>query len=708
MAADLIDIGLRLQCTNPRCTCQRGGHNGHLVCHCLAHDDEHPSLSLTQGKDKVLWNCLAGCSQDEVTAALKERGIIGGSNNKSGNITVGRQGHKVTNPQSSTAGLSTDALAKRKNLPLDWLKQWGVCDLVRDRVTQVVIPYSDEGSNTVAVRYRICLDASGPRFTWRKGDRPCLYGRNKLKAIRDHGWVLLVEGESDTWSGWYYNVPILGIPGKTNWRSEWAKNLAGLDVFLWVEPDADDLIARVGAAIPSLKVLYAPEGIKDISEMHLQGLDVAQKIEALKAGAVPAQEILRLQAKQRAAELRERAASVVTSPDPLEVVKDVIRASGYGGDLGNVLVVYLAATSRLLAMRPGTMPVHLILLGPPSAGKSYTVQAVLDLVPEEAKHVIDAGSPRTLIYDDAPLEHRVLVFGEADSLPAGEDNPAASAVRNLAQDNYLHYAVTVRNPGSGDFAVRRIGKPGPTMLITTAVKPLGGQLMTRLFTLDVTGDADQVRAALTTQAGLEVSGATPPDETLIAFQAYLQCLAPWDVVVPYAPILAEGIGQTTAAPRVQRDFQRLLSLIKAVAVLRHQRRAWDDHARLVATLEDYRTVYQLVADIYETSVTGVSDGVTNLVTKVGELRQANKDLRVTYSVLERELKVDRSLIRRRANTAVRNGWLINQETRKSYQADLILGEPIPEKRGLPDPDRVCDPVTKLTDGDITPLIEVEL
>jgi hypothetical protein len=159
---------------------------------------------------------------------------------------------------------------------------------------------------------------------------------------------------------------------------------------------------------------------------------------------------------------------------------------------------------------------------------------------------------------------------------------------------------------------------------------------------------------------------------------------------------------------VQRDFQRLLSLIKAVAVLRHQRRAWDDHARLVATLEDYRTVYQLVADIYETSVTGVSDGVTNLVTKVGELRQANKDLRVTYSVLERELKVDRSLIRRRANTAVRNGWLINQETRKSYQADLILGEPIPEKRGLPDPDRVCDPVTKLTDGDITPLIEVEL
>jgi hypothetical protein len=511
--------------------------------------------------------------------------------------------------------------------------------------------------------------------------------------------VLLVEGESDTWTGWHHNIPVLGLPGKTNWKSDWSEHLDGLDIYLWVEPDADDLIARVGADIPGLMVVRAPEGIKDVSEAHLQGMDVAQQVEALKAEGIPIQEILRRQAGQQAAELHERAASILASTDPVEVIKGAIRTNGYGGDLGNPLVVYLAATSRLLAMRQGTMPVHLILLGPPSAGKSYSLKVVLGLLPEEVKHELDAASPRVLIYDNEPLQHRVLVYGEADSLPAGEDNPAASAVRNLAQDNYLHYMVTVPDPETGGFTVRNIEKPGPTVLITTSVKPLGGQLMTRLFTLDVSGDADQVKAALNMQASLETDGAGPVDDALIDFQAYLQALAPWEVVVPFAPKLAEGIGQSTAATRVLRDFQRLLSLIKAAAVLRHQHRVRDNRGRLVATVDDYRTVYELVADIYSASVTGLSEGVTNLVTKVEELRNENGDRRITYAVLEWELGVDRSLIRRRTRTAVRNGWLVNQETRKNYQADLIPGEPMPEKRGLPHPDTVCDPVTSFTDGD---------
>jgi hypothetical protein len=273
------------------------------------------------------------------------------------------------------------------------LSEWGVCDRRRDHVTRVAIPYLDEDGNTVAVRYRLSLDADGLRFTWRKGDHPCLYGLNRLKAIREHGWVLLVEGESDTWTAWYRNVPVLGLPGKTNWRSQWAELLTGLDVYLWVEPEADDIIARVGADIPGLKVIYAPEGIKDISEAHLQGFDMAQKIKALKGAAVPAQDIMRLQADQRASELLERVASVLSLSDPLEVVKHAIRTSGYGGDLDNALVVYLAATSRLLGMRQGTMPVHLLLLGPPSTGKSYTLKVILGLLPEEAKHEIDASSP---------------------------------------------------------------------------------------------------------------------------------------------------------------------------------------------------------------------------------------------------------------------------------------------------------------------------
>src|SRR5262249_2835128 len=192
--------------------------------------------------------------------------------------------------------------------------------------------------------------------------------------------------------------------------------------------------------------------------------------------------------------------------------------------------------------------------------------------PPEGHHAIDAGSPRVLIYDDADLRHRVLVFGEADSLPAGEDNPAASAIRALLQEHVLRYKVAVRHPETGDYVVREVQKAGPTVLVTTAGRRFGDQLDSRLFSLEVPDDPAQIRAVLAAQANQEVTPAKPPNRALVAFQGYLQATAPWDVRVPFAPVLSDLIGQRATAPRIARDFSRLLSLFKAVAVLRHPHR----------------------------------------------------------------------------------------------------------------------------------------
>lgn len=45
------------------------GGNRYIAC-CPAHDDRNPSLSITQGKDKLLVHCFAGCTQAEVIDAL--------------------------------------------------------------------------------------------------------------------------------------------------------------------------------------------------------------------------------------------------------------------------------------------------------------------------------------------------------------------------------------------------------------------------------------------------------------------------------------------------------------------------------------------------------------------------------------------------------------------------------------------------------------
>jgi hypothetical protein len=686
-----------LRCSDPRCECHNDRWNRRKL-HCPAHDDARPSLSLTETGNTVLLHCWAGCSQDAIIAALRRRGLWGETHRAVRNEPANRP---------PPAGLTLAQLAQAKKLPIETLRDWGVADQTYNGAPAVRIPYVNDTGNLTAVRYRLSLKTE-PRFVWRKGDRVSLYG--DLRHARRAGWALVVEGESDCWTCWVHVLPAVGMPGKSTWRGDWAKLFAGLDVYLWCEPDAwPALPLEIGRDIPALRVIRAPAECKDLSEAHIAGLDVAALVEDLRTRALPVSQIFHDQLQAELAELAERAAPVFAARDPLELTEAAIRGQGYGGDVQQALIVYLAATSRVLALRPGGMAVHTILLGPPSGGKSFTVSTVLRLLPEGAYRVIDSGSPRALIYDDADLQHRLLVFGEADSLPSGEDNPASSAVRGLLQDGRLHYMVTVRDPGTGDFTLREIDKPGPTVLITTAVRPLGAQLMTRLFSLEVADDASQVAAALRTQAAVELHGASAPDAALVAFQAYLQARAPWDVVVPFADRLAEAIARTACAPRILRDFARLLSLVKSVAVLRHHRREVDGDGRLIADLADYRTVRALVGPMYEASISdGAGNKVRTVVDAVSDLHRARRTGElVTLTKVSEATGLSKPAASRRIKTALAQGWLINAETRSGRPWALEPGEPMPETAGLPDLDEGsdCNAVTGLTGGNAFPPTE---
>jgi hypothetical protein len=52
---------------------RKSGNN--WICHCPAHDDSRPSLSLTEENGKVLFICRAGCSQEAVLEELRARDL---------------------------------------------------------------------------------------------------------------------------------------------------------------------------------------------------------------------------------------------------------------------------------------------------------------------------------------------------------------------------------------------------------------------------------------------------------------------------------------------------------------------------------------------------------------------------------------------------------------------------------------------------------
>ncbi len=51
---------------------------GWWSCHCPAHDDRTPSLSLRDGDCGIIVKCWAGCDFRDVLAELRRRGLIEG------------------------------------------------------------------------------------------------------------------------------------------------------------------------------------------------------------------------------------------------------------------------------------------------------------------------------------------------------------------------------------------------------------------------------------------------------------------------------------------------------------------------------------------------------------------------------------------------------------------------------------------------------
>jgi len=249
-------------------------------------------------------------------------------------------------------------------------------------VTHIEMPYLGvDGSPTGSTRRRHAMtEADGKRFSWKKGSTVLLYGMQKLEEIHRSGWVLLVEGETDTLTGWQAGIPTLGIPGKATWKSEWVELLHGLEVVLWVEPDAESLVSDVMKAIPDLKVIQAVPPIKDINQALTLGMDVAQVLKEARDCSVVEIDFL----QQLDQELLEKARAILESRDPLERVREAISTGGYGGDISKPLIVYLALTSRLIKMGRGAMPVHMLLSGESSAGKSFISVRVHIFTPTRA------------------------------------------------------------------------------------------------------------------------------------------------------------------------------------------------------------------------------------------------------------------------------------------------------------------------------------
>src|SRR5215208_4504462 len=692
MLADFEDVLDRLDVAS------RNGEKA--MSFCPAHDDRNnPSLSMKAENGRLLLHCFAGCKPEDIVSkvgiGMQELFAEGGGGSSIPLNTPARLHATGENPHSNGQnerarreartehGCTLKDYSEVKKLPEGFLRGLGLRDVTYFEKPAIRIPYPDEEGQESAVRFRVSLDGT-EKFRWRSGDKPSPYGLKLLEEARKAGLLVLVEGESDCHTLWFHEIPALGIPGASNWKEEWASHLDGIEkVYAVIEPDqgGDTLRDKLSGCEAIRERLHLLELVehKDPSALNLTDPDMfRERFAVALERAKPWVELEREQAEATSHEAWEQCSELAKASNILERFAAELAQSGVAGEVRTAKLLYLAVTSRLLEK-----PVSIALKGPSSGGKSYLTEQVLRFFPQSAFYSLTAMSEKALAYSEEPLSHRILVIFEAAGMTG---DFATYLIRSLLSEGCIRYEL-VEKTAEG-LRPRLIERQGPTgLLITTTAVKLHPENETRLLSLTVTDTQEQTRAVMAALAE-EPGEARPNFEPWHALQVWLE-RAEHRVSVPYARILADLT--PPVAVRLRRDFEALLNLIRAHALLHQASRDRDAKGRIVATIEeDYTVVRELVADLVSEGIeVTVPETVRETVEAVRRLREASSGEPVTVAELARELKLDRSAISRRVRNAKDRDYLRDLEENVRKPSRLVLGDDLPDDlQILPKPEDV--------------------
>lgn len=204
---------------------------------CPFHDDKNNSFSVDLKTG--CWKCHAEDRGGNFTSFYAE---LNGIDTKEAYKAILKKygaykAEEDKKPEGSLLSYSVAQYVLEKRLPEEFLKEQCCLQTKKDKqgIQYLYIPYFNENSDEVTYRKRY----GGKQFRWKYGAGKdiCMYGEWKLEQIRTAGYVVLVEGESDSQSMWYMGISTLGIPGASMMRKEWATTLQDLKVYIHVEPD---------------------------------------------------------------------------------------------------------------------------------------------------------------------------------------------------------------------------------------------------------------------------------------------------------------------------------------------------------------------------------------------------------------------------------------------------------------------------------------
>ena len=242
--------------------------------------------------------------------------------------------------------------------------------------------------------------------------------------------------------------------------------------------------------------------------------------------------------------------------------------------------------------------------------------------PEDVVHYSRVSAHALAYAEKTAYKHKLLVMEER---VGGE--AADYYIRIMQSGHVIRQSVTIKDPNTGKMVAQDVEVEGPIAYIeTTTASVLNAENTSRCF--EVYLDESEEQTARIHQRQREAKGMlrlrTTDRQRLIERHHNAQrMLEKMPVVIPYAGHLTFP----TKWLRTRRDNERFLSLIEASAFLHQYQRprkiardsSGEEIAYIEATLEDYRTAYELAQTVLKASLHELSPVARELLDKISHL-----------------------------------------------------------------------------------------
>ncbi len=334
----------------------------------------------------------------------------------------------------------------------------------------------------------------------------------------------------------------------------------------------------------------------------------AAKIEEDLNSLIPTLETLLSEGKGKASEPkgpppmteseRTEALRLLRSKNLLRRLSADLETVGYVGEDRNKQLAYLIATSRKL-----DKPLSAIIRSESGAGKSFLMECVAELMPEEEVQYFSRLTPQSLYYmGENELVHKLLIVDERDG-----SEEAEYPIRTLQTRRKLTLAVPMKDASSGKIKTTMLTINGPIAYMESSTQQsINPENLNRCFELYLDATAKQTARILARQRRARMAAALDADDRRARVVRHhrnaQRLLRPVSVVIPFA----DHIRFPTHWLRIRRDHERFLCLLEIVAFLhQHQRtvnQTTDGTEYIEATAEDYATAYGLAQSVFAQSV----------------------------------------------------------------------------------------------------------